>query len=283
MKGLKTWGGAVFVTEKLNIISTLIERQGFSEKLQKMLGQHYVNLEATLLRAKVLREFSTSRVQYIAQSTIQTEQANLGFLFAPFILANLNQSVIYHSPATAPVLSILGRYYQVGQIQNLKIDEVLSALNLYLDLAETSFSEADFFYFSLIKALCRSDVSQIFLITDLKLDIAQFAEVEKFFKVVIHYIETDPQDKIAEAAELNMRQLFFKNKDDQYIALCEKFSKLNAQLLQCYGIYSQGQAVQLVEDMFYAEHIYEKLSVYGEYIQTRLQHDEHNINANFLA
>lgn len=50
-----------------------------------------VNLEATLLRAKVLREFSIDKVQYIAQSAIQTEQASLGYLFAPFILANLNQ------------------------------------------------------------------------------------------------------------------------------------------------------------------------------------------------
>ena len=273
----------MFVTERLNIISTLIEKQDFSEKLQKMLEQHYVNLEATLLRAKVLREFSTSKMQYISQSAIQTEQANLGFLFSPFILVNLNQIVIYHSPATIPVFNILGRYYQVEQKQNLKIDEVLSALNLYLDLAETSLSEADFFYFSLIKALCRSDVSQIFLITDLKLDISKLAEVEKFFRVVIHYIEIDPQDKIVNEAELNLRKLLFKNKDDQYIALCEKFSKLNAQLLLCYASYTSEQAAHLVNDMFYAEHIHEKLSVYAEYMQTRLQHDASKMNAQFLA
>lgn len=273
----------MFVTEKLNIISTLIEKQDFSEKLQKMLEQHYVNLEATLLRAKILREFSTSKVIYISQSAIQIEQANLGFLFAPFILVNLNQSVIYHSPATVPILNILGRYYQVEQKQNLKIDEVLSALNLYLDLAETSLSEADFFYFSLIKALCRSDVSEIFLITDLELDISKLAEVEKFFRVVIHYIETDLQDKIVNEAELNLRKLLFKNKDDQYIALCEKFSKLNAQLLLCYASYTNEQAAHLVKDMFYAEHIHEKLLVYAEYMQTRLQHDASKMNAQFLA
>jgi hypothetical protein len=38
------------------------------------------------------------------------------------------------------------------------------------------------------------------------------------------------------------------------------------------GSYNQQQATQLVEDMFYAEHIYEKLSVYAEYMQTCLQH-----------
>jgi hypothetical protein len=32
------------------------------------------------------------------------------------------------------------------------------------------------------------------------------------------------------------------------------------------------RAQVLVEDMFYSEHIFEKMSVYGEYIQTHLQH-----------
>ncbi|OTG92747.1 hypothetical protein [Acinetobacter sp. ANC 3832] len=84
-------------------------------------------------------------------------------------------------------------------------------------------------------------------------------------------------------AELNLRKLLFKNKDDQYIALCEKFSKLNAQLLLCYASYTSEQAAHLVNDMFYAEHIHEKLSVYAEYMQTRLQHDASKMNAQFLA
>ena len=33
-----------------------------------------------------------------------------------------------------------------------------------------------------------------------------------------------------------------------------------------------ARAIHLIEDMFYTEHIYEKLSVYAEYIQTCLQH-----------
>lgn len=273
----------MFVTEKLNTISELLEGQGFSEKLHSMFEQYYANLEATLLRAKVLREFSTSKVQYIAQSAIQTGQASLGFLFAPFVLANLNHSVIYHSPATTSVLSILNRYYQAEQKQNLKIDEVLSALNVYLDLNTDQLNEVEFFYYSLIKALCRSDVSQIFLITDLKLDIAKIAEVEKIFRVMIHYIQTDPQDKILDVVELNMLKLLFKNKDDQYVELCGKFAKLNAELLLQYGSYNRVQATHLVDDMFYAEHIFEKLSVYAEYMQTRLQHDANKRNTAFLA
>lgn len=262
----------MFVTDKLNVILELIETRSLTEELKDQLQLQYVNLEATLLRAKVLREISKAKVQYIVQSTIQAKQADVAYLFAPFILANLNRPVIYNSPATSTVLNILNRYYQVESKQNLKIDDVLEALNIYLDLPDTRLSDEDFFYFSLIKALCRTDVSQIFLVTALPLNKQKLKELEQFFKVKIHIIQTNPQDIIIDSTEWNMRKLFFKNKDQQYIDLCEKFATLNAQILLSYGGYNQKQATQLVEDMFYAEHIYEKLSVYAEYMQTCLQH-----------
>ena len=263
----------MFITEKLNVIAELIAQQGISEHLFSTLSLHYINLEATLLRAKVLREFSTEKVQYIAQSAIQPEQASLGYLFAPFILANLNQNVIYHSPATSTVLNILHRYYQAEHIPAVKTEDVLTALGLYLDLKTPDLNAVDFFYFSLIKALCRADVSRIFLITDLMVDQEKLAEIEQYFAVSIHHIAVHHDHRIMQVSALNMQQVLFKRKDDQYVALCSKFAHMNAQLLQCYGSYTEVQATHLVDDMFYSEHIYEKLSVYAEYMQTRLQHE----------
>lgn len=276
-------GAEMFVTKSLNKIPEIIEQGILSEKLNKKLTQKFVNLEATLLRAKVLRELSKEKADYIVQSAIQNEQSSLAYLLAPFILGNLNQTTIYHSQATAPVLNLLSRYYQAEKKQHLKIDDVLEALNIYLDLHDTDLDDVDFFYYALLHALCRADISQIFLITHLKLDTQKIAEIEQFFKIKIHYIHTDPLDKMMDSTELNMRKLLFKNKDQQYIELCEKFSKLNAQLLSVSGRYGQTQAKQLVEDMFYAEHIYEKLSVYAEYMQTRLQHGISRNQATFLA
>ena len=273
----------MFVTERLNIISEIIEGHAISEKLRHFLAQQYLNLEATLLRAKVLRDLSKSHVQYIVQSAIHAEQASIAFLFSPFILAHLDHPVIYSSPATPSVLNILNRYYQAEQKQNLKIDDVLEALNIYLDLSDDAFNDIDFFYFSLIKGLCRTDVSQIFLLTDLNLNTRKIAELEQYFNVTIRYIRTNSADLIIDCTKWDMRKLFFKHKDAEYIALCEKFAALNAQLVLSYGSYNRQQAIQLVEDMFYAEHIYEKLSVYGEYMQTCLQHGMSRNQVNFLA
>lgn len=268
----------MFITQSLNSIPEIVENENFSEALQKKLSQHYVNLEATLLRAKVLRELSKSKVQYIVQTAIQGQQYSVAYLFSPFVLANLNQKVIYHSPATEAVLNILNQYYQAEKSQNFKVDAALEALNLYLDLSHLELNTVDFFYYSLLKSLSRTDVSHIYLITDLKLNHQKIEELEKSLKIQIHIIPTDPCDQFTHCAELDMRKLLFKRKDQTYIEICEKFSKLNAQLLCANGSYSLEQAARLIEDMFYAEHIYEKLSVYAEYIQTCLQKDTSGLN-----
>lgn len=263
----------MFVTDSLNRIPELVEQGAFSEKLQNKLIEKFVNLEATLLRAKVLRELSKVKVDYIVQSAIQQKQSSLAYLFAPFILGSLNQTTIYHSQATESVENLLNRYYQTEKKLHIKIDDVVQALNIYLDLYDSDLDDVEFFYYALLNALSRADVTQIYLITYLKLDTQKITAVAEFFNIKIHIITTDPSDKIMDCNELNMRQLLFKTKDQNYIELCERFSSLNAQLLSESGRYHQLQAKQLVEDMFYAEHIYEKLSVYAEYMQTCIQNE----------
>lgn len=47
----------MFITSQLNIIHKIIKNQSISTSVVDQLEQSYVNLEATLLRAKVLRDF----------------------------------------------------------------------------------------------------------------------------------------------------------------------------------------------------------------------------------
>lgn len=262
----------MFVTEEWNVIDGLIEHQRFPERVKILFQNQEKNIEQALSHAKILREFSTNHIQYIIQTAIQAEQSNLAFLFSPFILASLNHSVIYHTQGTAPVFDILNRYYNAEQQKTLKVDNALDAIRLYLDLSVYELNDVEFLYFSLIQALCKSDVTQIFLITHLSIDAKKIDEIEKIFKVKIYFIYSDPSNKFKNSTELNMRKLLFKNKDQPHIELCEQFAQLNSKLLVSNKQYSQKQAVNLIEDMFYAEHIYEKLSVYAEYIQTCMQH-----------
>ncbi|ENW79898.1 hypothetical protein F909_03002 [Acinetobacter sp. ANC 3929] len=265
------WRMTMFVTKELNAMTQLFQSREPSQSVQEQLRLEYVNLEATLLRGKVLRDFSKEKVAYIAQAPIAGNDNNLGYLFAPFIIANLNQPVIYTTPVALPVLSILNTYFQAEKSVNLKIEDVIHSLKLYIDLVDGPKSEEDFLFRSLVKALCRTDVSHLFLITHLAVNHEQLRTLEDYFAVKIIVIEADQSPSQITADNINTRKLLFKNKDEWHKNVCTLFSSLNANIVAKIGHFSQAQAAHLIEDMFYSEHIFEKLSVYAEYMQTRIQ------------
>ena len=272
----------MFITSQLNVLHKIIKNQPIPISILAQLEQTYVNFEATLLRAKVLRDFSKSETVFLIQSHIEPQQSSLAYLFSPFIFANLNKAAIYTTPATTPVLSILNKYYQAEKKVLFKIDEVLDSLKIYIDLELAELSEVEFFYLSLIKALCRSDISTVFLITNLDLDLEHLKELEQFLKVKIYWINPKQSDDLKEIKDLEMRKLLFKTKDETYVKLCTKFAQMNAELVGLCDTFTTPQMTHLIDDMFYSEHIFEKLSVYSEYMQTLLQ-SQHSLHKKELA
>jgi len=272
----------MFITSQLNIIHKIIKNQSISTSVVDQLEQSYVNLEATLLRAKVLRDFSKTQIVYLIQSHIEPQQSSLAYLFSPFIFANLNKAAIYTTPATPPVLTILNKYYQADKKVVFKIDEVLESLKIYLDLELIEMGEADFIYLKLIKAFCRSDISTVFLITHLELDLDALKELEQFLKIKIHWVKVVKDEGLKGVDQLDMRKLLFKNKDEAYVQLCAHFAQINAALVGLCDTFTTSQMTHLIDDMFYSEHIFEKLSVYSEYMQTLLQ-SQHSLTKKEIA
>ncbi|MDH0562555.1 hypothetical protein [Acinetobacter courvalinii] len=261
----------MFITPELNALTQLFQGKAPSQSVQEQLQLEYVNLEATLLRGKVLRDFSKEKVTYIAQAPIAENEGHLAYVFAPFIIANLNQPVIYTTPITTSVLSILNPYYQAEKSIHLKIEEVLDSLRLYIELVHDPKNEQDFLFRSLVKALCRTDISHVFLVTHLPIDMHQLKILQDYLQVRITVIDSGQDVPQVNHDMINMRQLLFKNKDEFHKGICTLFSSLNAGLVANIGQFTEQQAAHLIEDMFYSEHIFEKLSVYAEYMQTRIQ------------
>ncbi|GAA5006355.1 hypothetical protein GCM10023206_11810 [Acinetobacter puyangensis] len=264
----------MFYTQQLEVIPYLLKGRKWSEKVQKKLYHEYLNLEATLLRAKVLRSLAEPKLTYVVQSHIYSQSSDLAYMFIPFVFANINRKTIYTTPATEAVLNILNKYYQTDINLKLSIDTALNALNMYLDLSDPRVDGEEFFYINLVKALCRNDISTIFLITGDQIDQEKLKSLSEFLKVDIFVVSTQDQQKIIDSQLINMRKLLFKNKDEEYIKLCALFSNKNAKLLTQVETLNSIQAKSFIEDMFYAEHIYEKLSVYAEYIQTQIQYNK---------
>jgi hypothetical protein len=261
----------MFVTKELNAMTAVFEGSMPSSLIKEELQLEYVNLEATLLRAKVLRNFAKEKVTYIVQTQIYENDQNLAYLFAPFVLANLNQPVIYTTLNSSSILKILNQYYQAETRVKLNVIDLLQSLKVYVDVVDQPKKQEDFLFRNLVKALCRSDISQIFLITSSAMNHQQLQQLQDFLSVKISVIQTVYEESIVKDEMLNTRKLLFKNKDDFHRNICTLFSSLNAKLIAQISQLSEVQAAHLIEDMFYSEHIFEKLSVYAEYMQTHIQ------------
>lgn len=263
----------MFEISQLNLIYQLLSGYEVSPQIEMLLKQKYLKVEATLLRAKMLRQIEKAGQIAIIQDPITDHVEDLAYLFSPFILANLNQKVIYHTTENKQVLSILSRYYQVNQSNiGLNFDELLDSLGLFIQLNNEELTLENLFYTNLINSLCNSKVSKIIFITHLNINLELINLIADFLHVQIEIIALENQAEYFDINKINMLQLVFKNKNDEYIQLCTKLSKMNAKLLNILDLYGFEHAQLLIEDMFYSEHIFEKLSVYGEYMQTKIQY-----------
>ncbi|RKG33882.1 hypothetical protein D7V21_08240 [Acinetobacter guerrae] len=262
----------MFKTEELNQLLQIFLEQQPSQEMQQQLLHKYVNLEATILRAKVLRSLSSNSSVYIIQSAVGWDDFDIAYLFSPIILSNLNKKTIYTTPLTAAINYMLESYYQVKTKSAVNIDHALESLNLYLDIFECA-DEIDFLFLSFIKAICRADVSKIFIISKMKIDFRILNQINQFLDIEIYIVQTQSHDIAFHTKQIDQKKLFFKVKDELHRNFCHDFSKMNAELLVLTHGFSQKQAHHLIEDMFYSEHLFEKISVYSEYIQTQIQNE----------
>lgn len=266
----------MFITPELQHLPQIFNLPQLSEAVQHRLSMEYMNLEGAILRAKVVRAFGRQNLHYLIQDAVQEQDANLGYVFSPFIFANLNKPCIYSTPHTTSIDHILGRF---GKIQHkVKTDYALDAMQMYVDLQDSHFAALEILQLGVLRALCRPDLKHLFLITQFtELDHSAIAQIEQFLNVQIHIIHSAARSDlpVPAASEIKLKKLLFKHKDAQYIALCEYFSKQNAALLKCCDSLKLEQNARLIEDMFYSEHIFEKMSVYSEYIQTLSQNALH--------
>ena len=124
-------------------------------------------------------------------------------------------------------------------------------------------------------------ISLQFLITHLELDLETLKQLEQFLKIKIHWVKVVKDEGLKDLDQLDMRKLLFKNKDETHVQLCVLFAQMNAALVCLCDTFTASQMTHLIDDMFYSEHIFEKLSVYSEYMQTLLQ-SQHSLHKNKL-
>lgn len=231
--------------------------------------QQSADIAMQLSEARNLRQQHTIGEYYLIQDGIEPMHYAFGYVFAPLILANLNIATIYQSTATAALLNFLKHYYTAEQACSFAPEQSLDSLKLFIDLSAST-TAADFIYTAFLTALRRPQTQNIVLITAQSLSTEILQQIAQEFALNIQYIQLDATAALLPDYEVS--QILFKGKDQQHQQFCHQFSKINAEILAQACGYQYEQAQHLIEDMFYSEHVHEKLSVYAEFFQTRLKH-----------
>ncbi|MFC3902281.1 hypothetical protein SAMN05421749_10325 [Acinetobacter marinus] len=251
--------------------------------LKSHVGNAVTDISASLLQAKQDRQQQRSEGVYIIQSAIDDRSSNLAFLFAPLILANLNRATIYSTQITAPVSTILSPHYSLESALQLDIDKALDALNLHMHMMDADLDPSEFLITQIIQALMRADLRSLILIVDQDVDRNRLKDLADFFQINITVISSNDSPEIVPSAEISMHQLLFKRKDETHTQLTRLFSQRLAPVVSFVVGLTEAQSTLLIEDMFYAEHIFEKLSVYAEYVQTQIQYKENKPRRLFAS
>lgn len=209
----------------------------------------------------------TESHQYIIQSS--SIKNSLSYIFSPFISAVLNQKTVYIVPQAKMIEQVYSHYFRLDAV-HLEKQRSMQEMNLYLDLVISDFNPTEFRIYAICRALLDSMCKNIFLIGEIGLS---RSENQSFMQVTkIHLSEIPLVENVFDLENIDLKALFWKKKSDKIADICHKISKTNAILVSQQFNIQPDKAQNLIDDLLYGEHVFEKLSVFGEFTDTILKY-----------
>ena len=218
------------------------------------------------LRRQYRTQSQTPEHHYIIQTAI-TENS-LSYLFYPFISAVLEFKTVFIA-AKQPVLSkVYAHYFQLDAL-DLEQQQSMNEMHLCFDILAAGIRDCDIQLYGLCKAILDPACQQVYIITTQGFDNQDLMRLEQMVNIELHPIalESYPQH----IAEIDFKQLFWKRKTTAASISCQKIAYFNAPLLSLQLNVPLHKAEHLIDDLLYSEHIFEKLSVFGEFSDTILK------------
>ena len=235
-----------------------------STKILQRLGIESLDeFDVILQQSLAVRSAQQSSHDYIIQSS--TLENSLSYLFTPFIHAVLNQNTIYIAPRQNIVEQVYAHYLHLDALE-LKNQQSITEMNLCLDLVPTEFDDAEFRIYALAKALLDPACQHMTMIGQSGLNQANKEQLASLFQVQIDEILLD--QKPFNLPEIDFKKLFWKRKTPELAQVCQSITQENAPLVSRQFHMKLNDAAHLIDDLMYSEHLFEKLSVFGEFTET---------------
>lgn len=235
-----------------------------SDKVLKCLGIASTQQLNSILEKNLQRHSLHNKTHhYIIQST--TSENSLSYLFTPFIYAVLNKNAIYIAPEKNIIKHVYSQYFRLKSLA-LKQEQSLNDMNLALNLISRPFNANELELYGLIKALTDPLLKDITLISEKSLSFDIKDQIIQIFNIKIHNILLRKHQTSLE--NIDFKKLFWKQKTSHLAQVCQQISLENAPLISSSLNLNLADAERLIDDLMYSEHLFEKISVFGEFTET---------------
>ncbi|MCU4322269.1 hypothetical protein KTH34_01695 [Acinetobacter schindleri] len=197
----------------------------------------------------------------------QFDASRLSYVFSPLILSVLKHKTIFIAPANTELQQILGEYFRVEALK-LNHTQALQEMDICFDLVTDGCSMPDLQRYAVFKALLDPICKSLIVIGN---------ELDAGLKILlessgIQVIQQKLMQQNFDLTEIEFKKLLWKRKTDSVAVTCEEITSANIELVTQLSGIQHADAERLIDDLMYSEHLFEKVSVFGEFTETIYKH-----------
>ena len=199
----------------------------------------------------------------------------ISYAVSPLLCSVLDYPTNYVAQAQTWLTNFYQHYFRIEALETAKAQS-LQQMQLALALSHHDLSAKEFYLASLLQALLDPQaktlvtLGQTCLITEIKQQLMAY--------YTVNILEMTQMPRAVQLTELEYKKLFWKRKDQCLALASQQIAQDNAPLLAELCDLSHADAERFIEDLMYGEHVFEKVSVLGEFSDTVYKHQREKLN-----
>lgn len=224
-------------------------------------------LDQALEQALQQRPQHASKLYLLQQSQ---QNPSISYAVAPLLSSVLDYPSHYLAQAEDWLIDFYQHYFRIDALASAKAQS-LTDMQLCLDLVENDLNSMEFYLASLLQALLDPQTKRMVTLGSTQLISELKQQLMVYYGVEILEIY-QPFSRI-ELTELDMKKLFWKRKDGHLAQVSQSIAYDNSRMVAQLCQLSRIDAERFIEDLMYGEHVFEKVSVLGEFSDTIYKHE----------
>lgn len=243
-----------------------LSKQNLTHILAYLNCADMAELDQALEQAIGQRQAQASKLYLLQQSQ---QNPSISYAVAPLLSSVLDYPTHYLAQAENWLLDFYENYFRIDALASAKTQS-LTDMQLCLDLVTSELTDVEFYIASLLQALCDPTTRSMVTLGSTQLIAELKQQIQAYYGVQI--LEIVQPFSSVKLSELELKKLFWKRKDVHLAQVSQSIAYDNSRMVAQLCQLSRTDAERFIEDLMYGEHVFEKVSVLGEFSDTIYKH-----------